>query len=186
MSETPKAEQAPNNTPEIRPIAQQDIDDLHPVFETWIRDRDTGEILTKEIAELEEEIRSSIDGDSARKYFVAEDADGKAVGVMGMQSPPYKKIMHFTASENPMETINAYVSNDERQGGIGRALAKYVESQAIQHGYTELLVNSGPRYKDSGWPFWTKLYGEPVGTAVGFYGPGGDAMIWRKSLVETK
>ena len=170
----------------IRAVRSEDIDDLHPVFETWIRDRDTGELLADEIAELEAEIRSSIDGDDQRKYFVAEDTDGKAIGIMGMQSPPYKELVHFTTSDNPMEIINAYVDSDKRQSGTGKALVRYIEDQALQQGNTELLVNSGPRYRDTGWPFWTKLYGKPVGTAVGFYGPGGDAMIWRKSLVETK
>lgn len=170
----------------IRTAKSEDIDALRPTFEKWIRDRHTGEVLAEEVAELEEEIRSSIEGSGQREYFIAEDGEGKPVGIMGMQSPPCSALMHFTFSDRPIETINAYVAESERSGGTGRALAKHIEDLAIQQGYTELLVNSGPRYKDTGWPFWTKLYGEPAGTAIGFYGPGGDALVWRKSLTEEK
>lgn len=170
----------------IHTAKPDDIEALHPIFERWIRDRHTGEVLTEEITELEEEIRASIEGNGQREYFVAKDNQGKTVGIMGMQSPPYPELMRFTTTDNPMETINAYIAQSERSAGAGRALAEHIEGLAAQHGYTELLVNSGPRYKDTGWPFWTKLYGEPAGVAVGFYGPGGDAMVWRKSLTETK
>ncbi len=182
MSETSTVEQARNPNIVIRPVLPADIEDLHPVFETWIRDRDTGEILTQEIAKLEEEILSSIDDDNEREYFVAENDAGKAIGIMGMQSPPYDDIVSFASTRNPMETINAYVAKSERLSGAGITLAKHIENLATQQGYTELLVNSGPRYKNTGWPFWTKLYGQPSGVAVGLYGPGGDAMVWRKSL----
>lgn len=185
MPEIPTAEQAQNPNLTIRPVFPADIEDLHPVFETWIRDRDTGELLTQEVAELEREILSSTNGDSERKYFVAENDDGKAIGIMGMQSPPHRGLIHFAATENPMETINAYVAKGERLSGAGITLAKHIEDIATQEGHTELLVNSGPRYRNTGWPFWTKLYGQPAGVAVGFYGPGGDAMVWHKLLGES-
>lgn len=166
----------------IRAARLSDIDNLHSTFSTWIRNRYTGEIIANEITELEEEIRASIESPNNRNYFVAEDIDGTAIGVMGMQSPPHSALLPFIRTENPMEIINAYVSSHARLSGAGQALAEYIEQIGAQAGHTELVVNSGPRYADTGWPFWTKLYGKPIGVAPGLYGLGGDAVVWRKSL----
>jgi len=70
--------------------------------------------------------------------------------------------------------------------GIGRALAGFLEKRAGSEDRTELLVNSGRRYRRTGWPFWTRMYGQPIAVAEDYYGPLYDAMIWRKALTGPK
>jgi RimJ/RimL family protein N-acetyltransferase len=43
---------------------------------------------------------------------------------------------------------------------------------------TELIVNSGPRYRESGWPFWDKKFGPARAMAFGYY-DGYDANVWQ-------
>jgi len=50
-------------------------------------------------------------------------------------------------------------------------------------GYTEIILNSGSRYKDTGWGIYDRLDGNSrVGMAVGYYGEDGDAPVWHKIL----
>jgi GNAT superfamily N-acetyltransferase len=94
----------------------------------------------------------------------------------------FNDMLLHTSTDRPVEFLNAYVDPERRNKGIGRALAGRLEEIALQAGHTEIIVNSGPRYKDSGWIFWTRLYGEPITTQKDYYGPGADAKIWRKLL----
>lgn len=102
---------------------------------------------------------------------------------MGLQVPG-ETMRAFASSANPAEIINAYVSASQRGRGIGSALLRGMEQTAKDEGYSELIVNSGPRYQLSGWPFWQRMYGEPVALAEDYYGPRFHAAVWRKSLKE--
>jgi len=124
-------------------------------------------------------IEGSINGLNKLKYIVAENADGKIAGVMGM-APPSDEMLQHADTDRPVELINAYLAPDMLGAGTGRLLAWQLELLAKRYGHTEVLVNSGPRYKESGWPFWTRLYGEPAAVLHHHYGPGGDAQVWNK------
>ena len=126
-------------------------------------------------------IEDSLQGLNGKKYVIAKDSKGTLVGAMGMTTPG-KDMLPYTATNRPIEFINAYVSATQRGTGTGKLLAKALENMAISAGYTEIIVNSGPRYKDTGWAFWNSMYGEPVTIQKDLYGPGGDAPVWRKSL----
>ena len=69
------------------------------------------------------------------------------------------------------------------EGGVGSALVARLEDEARWRGYTEIVFNSGPRYKDTAWGFYDKLPGySRVGVAEKLYGEGGDAPVWSKVL----
>jgi len=181
-----------NNNPEkgngfdgiVRSVELRDLEQIQPILELWVRDRLTGTPLPDEVNSTLDAIASSIKGVRRRAYLVAQNTEGQVVGVMGL-AEPNETMRRFATTPHPVEFINAYVDSQERGRGAGRALAQELEQIARDAGYTEVLVNSGPRYRDSGWPFWTKLYGEPVAIQKELYGPGGDAPVWRKSLLET-
>lgn len=167
----------------VRPLMATDIPHLRPILESWLRfPAMTGELLTEEVRDTIEEIQKSLTHENNKQFFVAQSSDGAVVGMMGIQ--PLSWVMRpFAQTVHPAEIINAYVHFEERQGkGVGRALVKTIEDESKKQGFDELLLNSGPRYKETGWPFWQKTYGEPVGIIKNHYGPTRDAPVWRKVL----
>ena len=171
----------------VRLLESKDLVDLKPVLEEWIKDRDTGNPLPTEVEKNLQVMSASIGGGTDYTYFVATQVDGKAIGVIGMR-PPEEKMMalDFLKTDKPVELINAYVSSFHRAGkGVGSSLVRKLEGEAIQRGFTEVVLNSGPRYKATGWGFYDKQPGyNRVGVAISYYGPGGDAPVWKKSLVD--
>ena len=167
--------------PTIRDTKVGDSEALRPILENWIRDRNTGEVLSDEVASVMKAIDESIQGQNDKEYVIAEDGDGNIVGVMGMTKPG-DDMRQYTKTSDPVEFINAYVDPAQRGTGTGKLLAKELEEKAIAAGYTGIIVNSGPRYEDTGWAFWNRLYGKPIAIQKDLYGPGGNAPVWNKSL----
>lgn len=168
----------------IREPVRDDVRALQPVFQQWIRDRNTGAFLLGEADGVKDAIRASIAGESSQEYLVAEQS-GQVLGIMGIQ-PPNETMRQFTQTAKPIELITALIADDARGKGVGRALVAALTEKAQEQDATELVVNSGLRYKKTGWPFWRRLFGEPVGVAESYFGPGGDAMVWRKPLHTAK
>lgn len=168
----------------IRLLRTEDIPQLKPILETWIRDRETQEPLPDEVASLMDAMGKSIDGENDRVYLVAQAPDDQVVGVVGFKNPD-ATMLSFAKTHNPAELINAYVAEDQRGGkGVGTALVRGLETEARSRGYTEIILNSGPRYKNTGWGFYDRLSGyERLGVAEKMYGEGGDAPVWGKALV---
>ncbi len=164
----------------IREPRLSDTPAIRPMLERWVTDRDTGAVLTDEIAADIAKIEASINDNSPPRLLVAEEA-GRVVGMMGIQ-PPTEQILVYATTKNPAELTFALVSDEAQGNSIGTTLVNVLTKHAISEGSTELVVGSSQRYKTAGWPFWRKLFGEPVGIAAGYGGSGGDAMIWRKSL----
>ncbi len=169
-------------TGRVRPLTVNDLEEVKPILEVWLKDRVTNEPLTKEVDEGLEVMKDSVDGHNDRSYLVAEDA-GKVIGIVGMKNPD-EVMLGFARTQKPYELVNAYVDPRYRKGrGVGRSLVAGLESLAKQKGHKELILNSGPRYKDTGWGFYDKLPGyKRVGLATEYYGVGGDAPVWSKVL----
>lgn len=167
--------------PVVRGAQLKDIERLKPILEHWIRDRDKGHALPEEVDQTIAAIKESIDGKNERQYIVIEDTEGHAVGIMGFKKPD-KVMKTFARTKNTVEFINAYVDPRLSGKGVGSILLRELEEVVRLFGYKEVIVNSGPRYKDTAWDFWTKAYGEPAYIAKEYYGRGGDAPVWRKQL----
>lgn len=167
----------------VRSLKKEDLDSLKPILATWIKDRRTGQPLPDEVEEDLQLMSESVEGKNDRMYLVAEDLDGEILGVVGFKTPD-ETMFTFTKTSNPAELVNAYVKSDKIKGrGVGRSLIAKLEEMAREKGHTEIVLNSGPRYKDSGWGFYDKLEGyKRVGIAVGYYGENVDAPVWRKEL----
>lgn len=168
----------------VRRFRRDDVKALRPILSAWIKDRDTGEFLPDEVEEDLQIMLDSIYGRADRTYLVAEVfGRNEVVGVIGLKKPG-KEMLKFTTTRKPYELVNAYVKPQERGGrGVGRALVKGLEETAKELGATEIVLNSGPRYKDTGWGFYDKQEGySRVGVARNYYGEGGDAPVWRKEL----
>lgn len=170
----------------VRLLREGDLLSIKPILETWVRDSKTRELLPEEVEEDLQLMRASLNGGD-RSYLVAETTNGRIVGVVGLKTPD-GRILPFAKSKNPVELVNLYVSGDcvhvaknrREIKGVGKALVRGLEDEAHRRGYEEVVLNSGPRYKDSAWGFYDHIY-EKAGTAKHYYGDR-DARVWRKEL----
>jgi ribosomal protein S18 acetylase RimI-like enzyme len=190
MSETPES-QSSELLPDKKPFAgairvpnEQDLEALRPILETWIRDSETHELKSAEVAGVLEAIQADIAGKGEVSYLVAEE-EGRPIGVIGFRKLIDERLKAFAETDNPAELVNAYVEASRRAGrGVGKALLAKLEEAAKAKGFKEILLKSGQRYENTGWGFYDKVYGEPVGLMTDYYGEGKDAPAWQKVLVE--
>jgi len=153
---------------------------IRPILETWVRDRTTGEVQTEEINGIIYAVEEAAVGEGDKKYLVAQSAGGQVLGLMGYTAPS-EEMLPYSTTDRPTEIINAFVDKAARGQGVGSFLLQSLQRQAADQGYTELVVNSGPRYEDTAHAFYdSKL--ERVGIIPDLYGSGGDAPVWRQVL----
>lgn len=158
------------------------VEALREVYEDSVRfPMPDGPVRHEEVQEDLDLVRDSNAGLSSRRYLFAQDTSGLILGVMGLQIPE-EAMLRFSLTDKPIELINAYALRNSRAKGVGSTLLAAIEVLAKESGHEEIILNSGPRYKETGWPFWRKKYGDPVGILEDRYGPGLDAMVWRKVL----
>ncbi len=146
-------ELAGQHTIETSPLVESDIEQLKPVLEQHIRDRNTGQVLLDEIAETESYMRGETDNyGRTRKYIVARDETGKIWGCMAYSTPDPDMVTHFQLGNEPVaELLNAFVSSEIfRGGGVGKKLFDSIRDAAKADGNKLLVINSGPRYKKAG------------------------------------
>lgn len=170
----------------ISPLVESDIEALDPILRQHVRDRDTGKIVEKEIANIKRCMRGlpGEDEDRIRKYLVAKTADGRVVGCMAYSSPDGDMVRHFRDidSTQAAELLNAFVDSGLfRGGGIGKKLFDAVCDVVKAEDKKYLLINSGPRYRGS-WGFYDRVCSENRGFITEKYGKDGDANTWIKFL----
>lgn len=179
----PKVKEKRDFVGTVRLMKIDDLQAVRPILETWIRHWKTGEVIANEVEQDLNQMKTSIEGGSEGVSLVAETHEGERVGVIGLK-PPDERMLKFTTTDKPAELIHAYVAKKHRRGkGVGRALVQQLEREAKVRGYREIVLNSGPRYEETGWGFYDRLEGySRVGIAKDYYGAGIDAPVWRKIL----
>lgn len=93
-----------------------------------------------------------------------------------------RHLLGWRTGDNPCELINAYVDPRARGEGLGRLLVHGLIALAREHSYDEILVSSGRRYRETGWTFYDKVFGERRGVHPERYGKGRDAPVWGMKL----
>lgn len=88
----------------------------------------------------------------------------------------------YAGGEHAVEIVNASVHADASHHGIGSRLLGALHDEAKEQGITRVVVTSGPRYTEKGWPFWNKHFGTAAHVEKDKYGPGADAPVWMKPL----
>ena len=166
----------------IRPLTEDDIPALRKISEFWLRDG--GVIAEDEVEGDMATLRESLSSDSGKSMFVAENEADEVVGMMGLSAKPKPALMPFAKTDNPSELIIAYVHPSYVRGkGVGTLLINGCQDLAKSLGKKEILLESGPRHRESAYPFYDKQPGfERVGIIKDFYGEGLDTVIWQKTF----
>lgn len=165
----------------VRTLEEKDLPEVKTILETWLRDGDV--IATNEVDGDMNYMQESLDGSNGRTNFVAQTEDGKIIGVMGY-SPTKKELLPFAKTPKPGELVNAYVHKEYRLGkGVGTALMATVENLAQSKDCTEVILESGPRFRSSGHPFYDRMGYERAGMLPDYYGPGAHSTVFRKPLI---
>lgn len=146
----------------IRSIKESDLKAIENLFSDWMINEETGAVSKKEVEHYLRYIKNSLNDqvldDFNAGYLVAETSKREIVGIIAFRKP-IKKILPFTTTPNPAELNHVFVAKEHRGEGIGSALIKKMLEVVKQRGYTEIIVRSGPMYKETGWGFYDKLSG---------------------------
>lgn len=167
---------------QIRPLQEEDIAALREILEHWLQD--DGVVAQSEVEEDIETLRESLQSDSNKHMLVAQTADGRVVGMMGLSERPKPPLLRYVKTDNPGELIIAYVHPEFRRGkGVGTALINAVQALALSKEKKEILLESGPRNVETGYPFYDRQPGfRRRGVLRNFYGAGAHSMVWGKSF----
>lgn len=172
----------------IREIQVDDLSQIREIFQGWVTQQDTpDESVEQKIERYLSEIEKSITGENKRWYVAAEE-NGEVIGIAGSKEPD-SRMRQFAQTESPLELINMYVRKGHDRGkGVGTNLVNAVELHAVENGFTEIILISGNRFRETGWGFYDQLKGfEKAGIAYDYYQPDqegvpGHAPVWRKQL----
>lgn len=102
-----------------------------------------------------------------REVYLVASRDGKALGCGALRQRDA-----FTG-----EVLRMFVTRSARRDGVARALLARLEHEARQHGYRELVLETGARqqpaialYSGSGWrriPAYPPYVGDPMSVCMG-------------------
>lgn len=89
-------------------------------------------------------------------------------------------MIQFTTTSNPIQVVNFFIKNEERWKWIWSQFLKEVELVAKNKWYTEIILNSGPRYTESARWFYDKYFWEKLWTIYDKYWEWLDANVrWK-------
>lgn len=173
------------NTLEIVPAtALESVFPLLGVLEDSVIDSFDSKPDYKDIVQILQNVEATRLGEGSIEYAIARES-GTILGMMGLRAVGIAEeddMRKFATQECAAELVNAYVIRRDRRIRTGTILFEHLVQRAEEQGFTELLVNSGPRYEKTGWPFWTFCMGEPVAMMKDKYGAGRHAPVWRMEL----
>ena len=164
------------NTQYARQVGAGDARSVIYILHHWVRS--DGTPLYCEIRTIADHIDASILGIDDRIYFVAM-AGERVVGIIGYRPLP-DYLCNYAETDSAVEVVNFFVHKDHLRCGHGSVLLNKVRDFVYKRGFREILVCSGPRYKDS--HGFYDAQGQQIATIPNHFGHGHDARIWRLRL----
>lgn len=141
---------------EIRDVKVEDIPDVRNLYSTWWVDAEGTEEVDQIDFFTELVARSINDANAEERYVVATDQNGTLVGIVGYQESPARILAPFATTEKALQLVVLMVHKAYARKGIGRALLNHLEAFAASKAFTEILLSSSERFKDS-WSFYRKI-----------------------------
>jgi len=139
----------------INKPAVGDLETIKDILLQWTDEEETDKYIVR--------IGNEIAGKSEYnlQFWVVREGD-KAIGIIGL-SDPLSKVLAFAHTAKPGAMKMLYVDDEYRGKGIGKALVIFLEKEAKKQSYTELLIKSAERYKETAWGFYEKMGYHKVG-----------------------
>jgi len=165
----------------IRDVKVSDLDFVKKIYSVhWTNANGNSDLNEVEYALglVRDSINKTGDSIKFNEHYIVADIDGEVVGVLGYKKL-FAKFLHFAKTSKPIELSNLFVAADKIKTGVGRTLVGELIKRAKDDGYSELVVRSANRWKNS-WQFYDKLGFERVGMLNGQDGQ--VSQIWSKIL----
>jgi len=134
---------------EINKPKKEDLYDVKKVLAQWA----DKEEVDKYIERIHKEI---IGRNEYNMQFWVTREGRKLAGVIGL-SDPLPKVLFLAKTKKPAEIKILYVKDNYRGKGLGKKLVNFIENEAKKQGYSELIVRSSIRYKETAFGFYKKL-----------------------------
>lgn len=137
----------------------KDLEKIREILGQWTEDEEVEKYIAR--------IANEIDGKTEfnMQFWVAKE-DKVVVGVVGLCNP-LPKVLPLANTGNPGEIKILYIDTHRQGKGIGKLLVGYIEEEAHKQGYSELLIRSAERYRDTAYGFYEKLGYFKVGIIEG-------------------
>lgn len=132
-----------------------DIDSIRKIMAFWTEPEEVDKYADR----LKEEINGKTEFNM--QFWVAKES-GKVEGIVGL-SDPLPQVLTFAKTQNPAEIKILYVDKDTQGKGVGKALITFIEGEAKNQQFNELLVRSGERYRCTAYGFYEKMGYTKVG-----------------------
>jgi GNAT superfamily N-acetyltransferase len=138
--------------------------EVKQILEQWTENEEVEKYLTR--------IKNEVEGNTEynQQFWLAVD-EGRAIGVIGL-ADPLPKVLPLAQTSRPGEIKILYVDKKAQAKGVGLSLVEYVEKIAKEKGYSELIVRSAERYRDTAYGFY-----EHIGYVKRGVVPGGDQSL---------
>lgn len=139
-------------------ITKPKTEDLDKIFEILIQwtEKEEAEKYVKRI-------KNKINGITEfNMSFWVIKKDDEVAGIGGL-SDILPSIKSFSKTENPCELKILYLDNKFRGQGFGKILLNFLEEKAKESKYTELMIRSAEKYKDTAYGFYEKMGYKNIG-----------------------
>lgn len=143
----------------IRKPELSDLPAIQKILANWTE--------AEEVQKYTDRIANEINGSTEfnMQFWALEDND-HVIGVGGT-SIPVPKLQPFFTTSKSVELKILYLDPNSRGKGAGKELLSFIEKEAIKRGFTEMLLRSAEKYKDTAYGFYEKMGYDPVGKVEG-------------------
>jgi len=139
-------------------ISKPKTEDLDKIFEILLQWTEKGE-AEKYIKRIKNEINGTTEFNMS---FWVIKKDDEIAGVGGL-SDILPSIKNLSKTKNPGELKILYLDNKFRGQGFGKILLNFLEEKAKDNKYTELIIRSAERYKNTAYGFYEKMGYKNIG-----------------------
>jgi ribosomal protein S18 acetylase RimI-like enzyme len=174
-----KREQSTREKPNIiiQAFENDDFKEVMDMLKVFFKEFVDAEAVKLKASSIVDSMQDSLNNQN--KYYLTAKKNNRIIGIIGIQKQLDTAMHKLKQTDRPVEIKNFFIQKAERGIGIGTMLVDKIKIQAKQSNYTEIILNSGPRYKNSGWGFYDQLIDfKRVGVIKNYYGDGIDAQVW--------
>lgn len=137
----------------------EDLKSIGKILSQWTE--------AKEVKKYAKRILDEINGQTQfGMHFWVARKDDQVIGVAGIANP-LPKVLHLAKTDKPGELKILYIDKNNLRMGVGKKLTGFLEKEAKNQGYSELIVRSAEKYRDSAWGFYDKQGYKRVGKVIG-------------------